>query len=105
MGEAKRRQLVEDVTKKLADDGKLLEAGWNGFRALYLQGAQEAQVNDMRIAFYAGAQHIYGSMMSFMEAGEQPTETDMRRVEALDQEVSEFIEWFKLHIERVEGNA
>lgn len=101
MGEAKRRQLVDDVTKKLVDDGKLVEGGWQAFRVLYLpQDVSRGQLNDMRIAFFAGAHHLFASVLTFLESGDDATEADLRRLDALQQELDAFVEEFKLRVTR-----
>lgn len=97
MGEAKRRRLVDEVTKRLVDEGKLIEAGWQGLRLMAVSSeASEVQLRELRMAFFAGAQHLFGSIMSFMEEGSEATDADMQRMEAVDAELEAFIAGFKL---------
>lgn len=49
----------------------------------------------MRKAFFAGAQHLYASIMSFLEPGQEPTEKDEKRMEAIDKELRDYYEQFK----------
>lgn len=92
MDEAARRKLVDDVTKRLADSGKLIEAGWMAMRMLSVpEDAPAVQLSAMRHAFYGGAQHLWGSIMSFLDPGVEPTEADMRRMDAINDELQEFI--------------
>lgn len=59
------RAFLERLTKELIDQGKLVEAGWIGMRiACDLEDAPAIQLKEMRMAFFAGAQHLMGSMMS-----------------------------------------
>jgi hypothetical protein len=106
MGEAKRRQLIDEVTRKLVDEGKLIEAGWASLRMMAVApDAPQVQLDEMRMAFFAGAQHLFGSLMSFLEAGEEPTETDLKRMDAIHKELGEFIEQFELRNSRTGGHA
>lgn len=48
--------LVTGVAKKLADDGKLIEAGWVGLKLAAIPAdAPQVQVDEMRLAFMAQA--------------------------------------------------
>jgi hypothetical protein len=107
MGEAKRRhELVDAVTRRLIDEGKLIEAGWLSLRRQAIApNASQAQLDEMRMAFFAGAQHLWGSVMTALEPGEIETEVDMRRMEAINAELEAFVEQLKLRIEKTEGRA
>ncbi len=60
-----QKAFIDELTKKLIDDGRLIEAGWQGLRIFALpQNASEIQVTEMRKAFFAGAQHLYTSTRS-----------------------------------------
>jgi hypothetical protein len=85
------RAHLERMTKKLADEGKLIEAGWVGLRiAADLINAPPDQLSEMRKAYMAGAQHLYSSMMTLLDEGEEPTEADMRRMALIDAELRAF---------------
>jgi hypothetical protein len=78
MGDAKRRKLVDELTRRLIDDGRIIEAGWMSFRIMCLpDDAPEIQVAEMRNAFFAGAQHLFGSITSMLDADADPTEADL----------------------------
>ena len=84
------------LTRDLVDQGKLIEAGWVGLRLTAIpDNAHPTQLKEMRMAFFAGAQHVFGSMMSFLEEGQEPTATDISRLTMLDQELNEFLTGFK----------
>lgn len=106
MGEAKRRQMVDELTKGLVDQGKLLEAGWLSFRVMVIHpDAPQIQLDEMRTAFFSGAQHLFGSIMSFMEDGQEPTDADLRRMDQVHEELEDFLKVFKLRLERTKGSA
>lgn len=85
------RAMVDAITAKLADEGKIVEAGWQGMRLMVLPpNASAVQVSEMRKAFFMGAQHLYASIMSFMEEGEEPTDQDMDRMNKIHNELEAF---------------
>lgn len=95
-------KLAAELTKNLADDGLIVEAGWVGFlHACQLKEAPVIQLQEMRRAFYAGSLHVFSSMMSFLEPGEDPTEKDMNRMGKLCDELDKFEQDFKAQL----GNA
>lgn len=90
------QEFVDEVTKKLAEDGKLIEAGWVGYTMLVIpQSASPAQIEETRLAFFAGAQHLFGSLTTMMEPDAEPTEKDMARMHNIDRELKAFLEEFK----------
>jgi hypothetical protein len=62
-------------------------------------------LDEMRNAYFAGAQHLFASMMSVMEEGAEPTEADMRRVSAINDELNAFIKAYKLKRVRPAGRG
>jgi hypothetical protein len=98
MANRKQQQLfAEMLTKDLIDKGLLIEAGWVGLRmAAIPDGAPPAQVDAMREVFYAGAQHLYGSLMSCLDPGKEPTDDDLRRMAMIHSELEEFVRQYKI---------
>src|SRR5215471_7032347 len=100
MGEAKRRaamsreefdKLIVGVTRGIADEGKLIALGWYGFsKHVMPPDASEQQRRDMAIAFFAGADHLYSSIMSMLDPGVEETPGDMARMEAIHNELEQF---------------
>ena len=89
------RKHLERFTKELIDQGKLIEAGWVSMRlACDLEDAPRDQLHQMRMAFFAGAQHLMGSMMTALDPGAEPTEADMRRMGLIAGELETFIAEF-----------
>jgi hypothetical protein len=86
------REMLERLSHKLVDEGRLIEAGWTTLRAIAIPAdASEAQLRDMRIAFFAGARHLLGSIMSILDAGEEPSEADLNRMDRINAELEKFI--------------
>jgi len=99
-------KICDALTKRLADDGRLIEVGWVALRRIAVPpDAPEIQINEMRMAFMAGAQHVFASMMSFMDPGEEPTERDMMRVEQLHNELDAFRKEMELRVRKPGGRA
>lgn len=99
MGESKRRadaatpyeRAMQELTRKLVDDGKLIEAGWVSLRKVFLPpNTPDHQVNDMRKAFMAGAQHAWSSLLTMLEEGEDPTTADLSRMGKIQAELDAF---------------
>lgn len=88
------RKIVDEATKMFADNGKLIEAGWHGFKISVLQNAPEVQITEMRKAFFAGAQHLFSSILNMLEPGQNETETDLSRMDLIDKELRDFIKEF-----------
>ena len=73
-------EFLKKLTVTLTDEGKLMEAGWISLRlATGLESAQADQLREMRMAFFAGAQHLFAPIMAVMDEDAEPTEADMRR--------------------------
>lgn len=90
------KRVVDEICRKFTDEGKLIEAGWSGFRFLTMDpNAPPDQVQEMRIAFFAGAQHLFGSIMGILEPGMEPTDNDLRRMNQIQRELDAFVEIFK----------
>lgn len=97
MGEAKRRaevrRLVDGATKHLVDEGKLIEAGWVSLKlTAYPNGMTPDQEQQLRQAFFAGAQHLIASICSFLEPDADITDKDLQRMNNVQRELDEFIQ-------------
>lgn len=93
------RKHLERLTRELTDSGKLIEAGWISMRlACDLVDAPADQLREMRLAFFAGAQHLFGSIMTFLEEGEEPTDADLRRMDLIHEELQTFIAEFEARL-------
>lgn len=91
------RAFLERLSRELADQGKLIEAGWVGLRvACDLEDAPKVQLQEMRNAFFAGAQHLFSSIMTILEPDAEPTEKDLERMDLIDKELRAFINDFTI---------
>jgi hypothetical protein len=100
------RAHLDRLTRELTDSGKLIEAGWVGLRiACDLIDAPADQLREMRMAFFAGAQHLFGSIMNVLEPGEEPTDKDLQRMDLIHTELDAFIKDFELRHVPTKGTA
>jgi hypothetical protein len=101
-----RTKLLEALSKRLADEGKLIEAGWVSLRLMVVPpDAPQVQLDEMRMAYMAGAQHLFASIMSILDPGEEPTERDLKRMDLIDKELDEFRKKMELRVVRPRGQA
>jgi hypothetical protein len=55
--------------------------------------------------FCAGAQHLFGSIMSVLEPGDEPTDKDLQRMDLIHKELDAFIKDFSLRHTPTKGTA
>lgn len=86
------RQFLEQVTKRLADEGRLIEAGWIGFVRIHFVAldASAIQLTEMRLAYMSGAQHLFASITAMLNPGADETPGDMRRLDQINEELGAF---------------
>jgi hypothetical protein len=99
-------RVAQEVSKHLANDGKLIEAGWVIMQTMIMPpDASQAQIDDMRMAYMAGAQHLFSSMISIMDPGEEPTDADLNRMDLIHRELEAWRKEMELRTQRAEGRA
>lgn len=92
MNKQERDALIAQLTKDMVSKGKLIEAGFTAMRLTAMHpDAPPEQVSEMRLAFFAGAQHLFGSIMGILDEGRDPTDADMLRMEQISNELEAFI--------------
>ena len=85
------RAYLERLSRELTDKGKLIEAGWVGLRlAAIPDDAPAVQLDEMRKAFFAGAQHLFSSIMTILDEDREPTDADLRRMGLISDELEAF---------------
>lgn len=86
------RKQLDSIAKRLTDQGQPVAAG---FVMAQMSGivpaeATPEQVEQLRLMFMSGAQHLWGMIFSFLEAGSEETPNDMRRMSIVDSELTAF---------------
>ncbi len=97
MGEHRQQKnkIVEEVAVQLAkvatDKGLLVELGWIGMlRYVIDKDAPQTQVDEMRKAFFMGAEHLFASIMNIMDADREITQADLARMTQIHDELELF---------------
>jgi hypothetical protein len=99
-------QAASDLTKEFTDRGKLVEAGFAAFREYVIaKDAPPLQVSEMRLAFMAGAEHVFSSIMNILDPGEEPTEADLRRMDLIHKEIDEWRVKLSERVDPIQGRA
>jgi hypothetical protein len=106
----KNREQIEriatEVSKRVADDGRLIEAGWTGYRVLVLPAdASAVQIDECRMAFMAGSQHLFSSLMNILDPGEAETQGDIHKMELIERELRVFGREMEQRITGTKGSA
>lgn len=77
--------------RELMDSGEIIGAGWAGFKLIVIPpNAPQDQLDEMRVAFYAGAEHLWSSIMSALDPGTEATPADLRRLDLIAKELETF---------------
>lgn len=101
-----REKLAIELTKKFTDAGLIIEAGFAGFKLMaYSSNLPAAQEEELRNTFFAGAQHLFSSIMNVLDSGEEPTESDLNRITLIDNELKKFISAFEFKHLKTKGSA
>ena len=100
------RAFLERLTRELADQGKLVEAGWVGYRLMVMSpDAPAVQLDECRIAFMAGSQHLFSSIMTMLDPGDGESEADLHKMDLIDKELRAFAKEMELRVSRSKGTA
>ncbi len=95
-----------DVTKELTDKGKLIEAGFAAFRHFVIaKDAPAIQVQEMQLAFMAGAEHLFSSIMGILDPGDEPSAADLRRMDLINTEIDTWRGKLSERVDPAQGNA
>jgi|SRR5215471_1490547 len=96
------RAFLQQLMKRLADDGKIIESGWVSLRLVAIPlDAPAIQLSEMRKAYMAGAQHLFASIMSFLDDDDDdPTPDDLRRMDLISKELEEYQRELELDLAR-----
>jgi hypothetical protein len=96
---ADSNEALRRLHQSLIDKGLLMEAGWVSLRiAAIPPDAPKIQLDEMRTAFFAGAQHLFSSIMNMLDPETEETAADMRRMDMINDELNKFAkEFYRKH--------
>jgi hypothetical protein len=105
-----KREIIDEaahlLTKELTDQGKLIEAGFVMFRHYAMaKDAPPIQVSEMHLAFMAGAEYVFSSLMNILDPGDEPTTADLRRMDQINAEIERWRALLSERIDSVKGHA
>jgi hypothetical protein len=88
----------------LVHAGRLIEAGWIGMRASMHPDAPAEQIYEMRLAFFAGAHHLFFNIVA---AARRDDDNNRETVTLgmIDRELHEFADEYRLYNAPTAGNA
>jgi hypothetical protein len=93
---------VEGI-REAADNGMLIEAGWDVFREMTVpKEAHADQLHEMKRSFFCGAMHMFESLRLIYEGVDQK---DKDRLSLVVGEINRFKTAMELQFSDVEGNA
>lgn len=99
-------KVARAVIKAAADNGKIIEVGFEALRELAIApNAPQIQVDEMRLAYMAGAQHLFSSMMCVLDPGKEETEDDLARMAGIQSELAAWEETLRLRYGQADGSA
>jgi hypothetical protein len=88
-------EIAQEVTRELMQQGLIIEAGWRGLELLWLLHPTPVEREELRCAFYAGALHVYSSIMCGLDDGSDETDDDMQKMANIHRELSRFEDEFR----------
>lgn len=89
----------DEICRKLADQGKIIAAGFVGLRlAVIPPDAPQSQIDDMETAYMGGAQHLWSSILGILDPDAEPTVADLHRMDLISRELAEFAERLKRRV-------
>jgi hypothetical protein len=95
-----------DATKELTDKGLLIEAGFAAFAHFVIpKDAPAIQLREMQLAFMAGAEHLFSSIMGILDPGEEPTADDLKRMDLIEKEINAWRGRLSERVQPAQGRA
>ena len=97
---------ADALAKRMIDQGKLIEGGYEIFAHFVIaKDASQAQREEMRLAFMAGAEHLFSTIMGVLDPGDEPSADDMRRMDLIQQEIDAWRAKLQLRINPTQGRG
>ena len=72
-----------------------IAAGWHSYRKMAMPpDAPEIQIEECRLAFWAGSAILFQALLKMLDPGEEPTEADLAKMDAISKELNAFAATF-----------
>lgn len=93
-------KIASEITGRFVDQGCIIELGFAAMLSTAFPDGKwktipREQVRQLRMAFFGGAQHLFGSLMTMLDDDREPTERDLRRMDLISHELDAFMLEFK----------
>lgn len=97
---------LDSLSRELTEQGRFIEAGFT-LRILSTAGVPPDQLEDVRNAFFAGAHHLFLTLVAIftLAPGTAPTPEDLARMEQIEAELEAFIAEFATRHLPTKGSA
>lgn len=69
---------------------KLIALGWQSYKTTLLSKKSAEEIQDIRIAYYAGCSILFSSMMRILDSDDDVTSKDLRMMSYLAKEIGDF---------------
>lgn len=69
---------------------QIVKAGWESYRDRFAPRATQAQVEELRQAYFGGAAILFQTIMATLDAGDEPTQRDLARMDEISKEIDAF---------------
>lgn len=90
------REVADTVSKDLALQGRIVEGGWRAMEILLgLTDAPKVQREEMRKAYFFGAQHLFATLVNVMDKDAEPTEQDIQIMQKVSDELENFVKQYE----------
>lgn len=94
------------ILDEWAAKGLIIRGGFIVFReALIPQSSSIQQVEAMEFAYMAGAQHLFASIMTVLDADSEPTEKDLEVMTKIHSELKLWEQEAKLRVSKPGGHG
>ena len=67
--------------------------------------APAVQLREMQLAFMAGAEHLFSSIMGILDPGEEPTDADLSRMDLIHKELDDWRGRISERVQPSQGRA
>lgn len=87
-----QKAVLAEMTRDIAKKGLLVETGWMAFIVTTMpETATENQKRAMRLAYFAGAQHLWASLNLILGDGKNVTDGDIEPLRQIETELADWV--------------
>lgn len=100
MGESKRRHASRTIKKAPS-----IAAGWISYQEMVMRPqTSDVQRAECGLAFWAGATILFYSILDCLDPGEEATDADLAKLDAIHKEIDAFASTFDAEVLKRHGN-